>query len=149
MMKYSTYTWHLVPALEIAYPASCKTPATCTDVIFPNNQPKSKEPRNEIQLSTNCIILPWPMYMESRVKRGRLGTQPQERQRQDQHAENQAESPQKKTSRMTLPGLTYLIVFFLSHRLFDMACFLLQFFLPYFSMMILPLPLLGQSPAFN
>ena len=76
MMK-STYTWDLVPALESASPASCKTPATFIDSICPNNQPgKNKESRNEIQLSANRIVLPWPTYTGSKAKRGRLGTQP-------------------------------------------------------------------------
>ena len=76
MMKYSTYTWDLVLALELASPASCKTPVTFIDSIRPNNQPeKSKEPRNEIQLPTNRIVLPWSTYTEPRAKRGRLETQ--------------------------------------------------------------------------
>ena len=77
MMKYSTYTWDLVRALESASPASCKTPAKFIDSIHPYNYPeKTKEPRNEIHLSTNRMVLPWPMYREPRAKRGRLGTQP-------------------------------------------------------------------------
>ena len=78
MMKKSTYTWDLVRALESASPASCKTPATFTYSICPNNQQgkKNKESRNEIQLPTNRIVLPWPTYTEPRAKRGRLGTQP-------------------------------------------------------------------------
>ena len=70
-------SWDLVRALESASPASCKTPATYIDSICPNSQPgKNKEPRNEIQLSANRIVLPWPTYTEPRAKRGRLGTQP-------------------------------------------------------------------------
>ena len=42
------------------------------------NQKKPKEPRNEIQLSKNGIVLPWPMFTKPRAKRGRLGTQPSE-----------------------------------------------------------------------
>ena len=78
MMKQSTYTWDLVRALESASPASCKTPATLLDSICPNTQPgkKNKESRNEIQLPTNCIGLPWPKYAEPKAKRGRLGSQP-------------------------------------------------------------------------
>ena len=34
-MKYSTYTWDLVQALESASPAPCKTPATFIDSIRP------------------------------------------------------------------------------------------------------------------
>ena len=76
-MKESTYTWDLVRALESASPTSCKTPATFIDSIRPNNQPgKNKESRNEIQLPTNCIVLPWPTYTEPSVKRGRVETQP-------------------------------------------------------------------------
>ena len=75
MIKYSTYTWNLVRALESASPASCKIAATFIDSICPNNKPeKGKEPRNEIQLPTNCIVLPWSMYTELRAKRDRLGT---------------------------------------------------------------------------
>ena len=77
MMKYSTYTWDLVQALESPSPASSTTPATFIDSIRPRNYPgKSKEPRNEIQLPTNHIVLPWSTYTEPRGKRGRLGTQP-------------------------------------------------------------------------
>ena len=76
MMKYSTYTWDLVRALESVSPASCKTPATFIDSIRPDKQPeKNKNHRDEIQLLTNCIILPWSKYTERRAKRGRLGTQ--------------------------------------------------------------------------
>ena len=77
MMKYSTYTWDLVQALESASPASCKTAAAFIDSIRPSNQPeKSKERRNEIQLPINHILLPWSTYTELRAKRGRLETQP-------------------------------------------------------------------------
>ena len=77
MIKYSTYTWDLVPALELASPASCKRQTTFIDSIRLNNQPKkSKEPRNEIQLPTNRIVLPWSTFTERRAKRGSLGTQP-------------------------------------------------------------------------
>ena len=63
MMKYSTYTWDPVRALESASHASCKTPATFIDFIRQNNYPeKSKEPRNQIQLHTNRIVLPWSTY---------------------------------------------------------------------------------------
>ena len=64
-------------ALESASPASSKTLATFIDSIRPNKQPgKNKESRNEIELSANRIVLPWPTYTEPRAKRGRLGTQP-------------------------------------------------------------------------
>ena len=68
---------HLVSGtLESASPASCKTPATFIDSIHPNNQQgKNKESRNEIQLPTNCIVMPWPTRKEPRAKTGRLGTQ--------------------------------------------------------------------------
>ena len=47
-------------AFESASPASGKTPATFIDSIRPNNKPeKGKEPRNEIQLPTNGIVLSW------------------------------------------------------------------------------------------
>ena len=88
MVRYSTYTEDLVQALESASPASQETPSTFIDSIHPNDKPeKSKEPRKGIQLPTNCIVLPWPTYIEPRAKRRRLGTQPRERQQQDQHAE--------------------------------------------------------------
>ena len=70
------YTWDLVQALESASPASYKVSVTFIDSIRPNNQPgKNHKSRNEIQLPTNCIVLPWPMYTEPRAERGRLGTQ--------------------------------------------------------------------------
>ena len=76
-MKYSTYTWDMVLAPESASPASCKTPPTFINSIRTNKEPeKHKEPRNDIQLLANRVVLPWPMYTEPRAKRGRLGTQP-------------------------------------------------------------------------
>ena len=76
MMIYSTYTWDLVRALEPASLASSQTPATFIDLIWVNNQQeKSKESRNEIQLPTNHIVLPWPTYKEPMAKKGSLETQ--------------------------------------------------------------------------
>ena len=70
-MKYSTDTFDMVPALESASPAPCKTPPTFINSIRPNKKPeKNKEPRNEIQLPANRIVLPWPMYTEPRAKTG-------------------------------------------------------------------------------
>ena len=61
MMKHSTCTCDLLPTLESASPASCKTPATFIDSRCQNDKPeKGEEPRNENQLPTNCIILPRP-----------------------------------------------------------------------------------------
>ena len=77
MMKYSVYTWDQVRALQSACTASSKKPATFIDSIRPNNYLlKSKDPRNEIQLQTNHIVLAWPTYKEPRAKRGRVGAQP-------------------------------------------------------------------------
>ena len=57
MVKYSTYTWDLVPTLKLASPAFYKRQTTFIDSIRVNNQPeKSKETRNEIQLPTNRIV---------------------------------------------------------------------------------------------
>ena len=68
MMKYSTYTWDLVQAVESESPASCKSQATFIYSIRPKNPPeKSKESRKEIQLPTNYIVLPWPTYTEPRT----------------------------------------------------------------------------------
>ena len=41
----------------------------------PKQLGKNKEFRNEIQLPTNRIVLPWPIYTQARAKRGRLRTQ--------------------------------------------------------------------------
>ena len=38
------------------------------------NQEKTKESKNEIQLPTNHIVLPWPTHTEPSAKRGRPGT---------------------------------------------------------------------------
>ena len=58
-----TFNLHLrsTTGPESASPASCKTPATFIDSICQNDKlEKGKEPRNENQLPTNCIILPRP-----------------------------------------------------------------------------------------
>ena len=79
-MKYSTYLWELVPALESASPASCLAPAKFIDSIQQHtSQEKSKEPRYEILLPKDCILLPWSTYTEPRAKTGRLGTHPFDR----------------------------------------------------------------------
>ena len=66
IMKYSTCTWDLVWALESAFPASCKTPAAFIDFFRPKNEPEiSKEPRKQIQLPTNRIVLPCCTYTEN------------------------------------------------------------------------------------
>ena len=55
-MKYSTYTWDLVRALESASPTSCKTPATFIDSI---RQIKEREKTNnpEMRFNLQQIIL--------------------------------------------------------------------------------------------
>ena len=58
MMKYSTYTWDLVQALESASPASCKTSVTFIDSI--NRQKKAKNPEmrfNSQQIVSYCLGL--------------------------------------------------------------------------------------------
>ena len=62
---------------SVSIPAFCKIPATVIGSIRPNNQPgKRKEPKNEIKLPANRIILPWPIYTEPGAKRGNLGSWP-------------------------------------------------------------------------
>ena len=51
MMKYSTYTWELVRALESVSPASCKTPATFTDSIRPNNKPEKGKDKTDLYVT--------------------------------------------------------------------------------------------------
>ena len=54
-MKYSTYTWDLVLAIESASPASRKTPVTFNDSIRPkDNQKKAKNP--EMRFSSQQIV---------------------------------------------------------------------------------------------
>ena len=60
MMKYSTFTWNLVWALESASPASVKTPATFIDSICPNNQKERNYPQkrsNAQQIVLFCLGL--------------------------------------------------------------------------------------------
>ena len=60
MMKYSTYTWDLVQALESASPASCKTPATLIPSAKAINQKKPKNPEmrfNSQQIVSYCLGL--------------------------------------------------------------------------------------------
>ena len=74
---YSTHTWDLVQVLESASLASWKTPATCIDSIHPNNHPRrNKKSWKKIKLPTNCIVLIWSTYTDSKPKRCTLGIQP-------------------------------------------------------------------------
>ena len=55
MMKYPSYTCDLVPALELASPASCKTPAT---LILPTQIITTKKPTNQkLRFNSQQIIL--------------------------------------------------------------------------------------------
>ena len=62
MMRCPSYTWDVVPALESASPASCKTPVTFFDSICANiNQKKAKNPEmrlNSQQTVLYCLGLP-------------------------------------------------------------------------------------------
>ena len=74
-MKYSTYVWDLVPAVESASPASFIAPVKFIDSIhYQTEQEKSKEPRNEILRLKNCILLHLSMCTEPSANRGRIGT---------------------------------------------------------------------------
>ena len=55
-MKYSTYAWDLVWALESASPASCKTPATFTDSIRPNKYPENETKNPEMRFNFQQIL---------------------------------------------------------------------------------------------
>ena len=71
-----TYTWDLVRLLsQHPLPPARHQPRLLIPSMETINQEKNKESRNEIQLLTNCIVLPWPTYTKPRAKRGRLGTQ--------------------------------------------------------------------------
>ena len=60
-MIYSTYTWDLVQALESAFLASCKTPATSIDSICSNNHQEETENPEKIsdsqQILSHCLGL--------------------------------------------------------------------------------------------
>ena len=70
MMKYLIYTWDLVWALESASPCLLQE-SSHIYWFHPSKQTeKSKEPRNEILLSINRIVVPWSTNTEPRTKRG-------------------------------------------------------------------------------
>ena len=77
MMKYSTYTWNLAWKLKSAsLPPARHQPPSLIPTAQTIIHEKAKQSRNEVQLPTNHIVLPWPKYAEHRAKRGKLGTQP-------------------------------------------------------------------------
>ena len=61
------------------------------------NQEKNKESRNEIQIHTNCILLPWPMYIECSPKASSDKT----------IVLKQGRNTQKKSSHLIKPGVTH------------------------------------------
>ena len=78
MMKYSTYTWDLVWILESApLPPARHQPHLLIPSAQTNSQKKQREPRNEIQLPTNPIVLPWSTFTEPRGHHGRRFTKQQ------------------------------------------------------------------------
>ena len=62
-----------MPALESASPASCKTPATSTDSIHPNNCPRSKKKKKK---EKDHIILPSPATQNTGLKEVDLEPKP-------------------------------------------------------------------------
>ena len=56
MMKYLTYTWDLVQALESASPASCRTLATLIDFIPPKQLTRKKGKNPEIRFHSQQIV---------------------------------------------------------------------------------------------
>ena len=58
MMKYSTYTWDLVWALEAVSLVACNTPATFIDSISPNNPPGKNKLGNVINTVVNTEMFP-------------------------------------------------------------------------------------------
>ena len=57
------YLWDPVLAHDSASPASRNKSAIFVYSIHPDNQPGNiKESRDEVQLSVDHIILPWPKY---------------------------------------------------------------------------------------
>ena len=57
-MKYSTYTWDLVWALEAVSLVPCNTPATFIDSIRPNNPPEKSKLGNVINTVVNTKMFP-------------------------------------------------------------------------------------------
>ena len=77
MMKQSTYAWDLCrPFSQHLLPHARHQPHLLIPSTQTINQEKNKESRDDTQLPTNGIVLPWPTYTEPTAKRCRLGTQP-------------------------------------------------------------------------
>ena len=56
-MKYSTYTWDLVKALESVSPASCKTPVTFIDSIRHKQLTKKKQKNGKMRFNFQEMVL--------------------------------------------------------------------------------------------
>ena len=80
-----------------------------TSHIYWFHSPKqlTRKLRIEIQFQSNRIVLPWPTYKEPMAKRGRLGTPALREVVTRSTCWNKEERPQKKTSCIIQPGLTY------------------------------------------
>ena len=93
--------------LQSASPASCKTPSTFIDSIRPDNQPgKNKKSKNENQLPTNCIVLPWPSTQNPGLKEVDFESSPK-RGSDKINMQKQERNTQKKASCIVQPRLTY------------------------------------------
>ena len=94
-------------ALESASLTSCMTPATFIDSICPKQSTSKKQkPRNEVELPTNRIVLPWPTYTDPRLNEVDLEPSPK-RGGDKINMEKQGTKTQKKASRILQPELTY------------------------------------------
>ena len=107
MMKYSTYTWDLVWALESASPASCKTPAKNTDSIRPNNQPGRKSKNPEMRSNSQQIVLYCLGPHTQNPGLREVDLEPSPKRGSDKvNMLKQGRNTQKKASHIVQPGFT-------------------------------------------
>ena len=85
----------------------CLTQDTSHIYWFHSPKQLTRKLRIEIQFQSNRIVLPWPTYKEPMAKRGRLGTPALREVVTRSTCWNKEERPQKKTSCIIQPGLTY------------------------------------------
>ena len=104
-MKYSTYAWDLVQALESASPAPCKIPATLTPSTKTINQTKAKNPEMRFNFQQ---IMSYSLGLSTQNLSLRETWNPVLREVMAiSICWNMEERPQKKTIHIKQPGHTY------------------------------------------
>ena len=95
-------------AIELASPASCKTPTTFTDSIHPKQSTRKKRRISEMRSNFQQIVLYCLGLRTQNTGPREVDLEPSPKRGSDKiKKQKQGRNTQKKASRIVQPGLTY------------------------------------------